>query len=615
MAEIKKERIRDRMLKTAARVWELPENEIETNFDPLILLLMDACSAELEKISQEINASQDRLIDRLAEIFVPEAAINGRPAACILQAAATEPVSELNAYHHFYTSQKIAQSITGSTTAKDIFYTPIGSFRLLKAKLEYVCVGSRLYKHHINAPRETIFNGNASNMVNDIWLAISVDKGVQNLEGLSIFFDMRNHSEAHHFYQSLSHCQVEINGNPVRSKQGYWNDAQFELDIESILEKGMDYGKKLNRLEAGIYQRHFICIQDSSPISSLSGNQMPAAFSEGLPAAMVQKLSAEPLIYIRVRPGRMFAQTSIEGINCAINAFPVINRKLNTISYRTDPLMNIIPLPVEEGFLDIESIVSHGGGAYQYRMAASAEEMIEGEAIIRSTGIGKYNSQEVREIIGNLMEAIRDESAFFGNLSNDFIAARLTEISRILARLEDQVVQARDNKLPHYYVLLKPKISGDSVSISYWTTNGQLTKQVKAGSTFSPFNHTFAAPQPCYSLSNNAGGKTSVSNQEKKHILKRQLMSGGKIVSKEDVKLLCLQIFGSALKEVQVHKSVSIGLGAAEGYTRSIEVLITPHQEALQQADELEFMCRELEFQLNEHASLLYPFIIRIHSS
>jgi len=30
---LKKERIRDRMLKTASKVWGIPENEIEANYD------------------------------------------------------------------------------------------------------------------------------------------------------------------------------------------------------------------------------------------------------------------------------------------------------------------------------------------------------------------------------------------------------------------------------------------------------------------------------------------------------------------------------------------------------------------------------------------------------
>ncbi|MBL7753350.1 MAG: type VI secretion system baseplate subunit TssF [Chitinophagaceae bacterium] len=610
MADIRKERIRDRMLRTAARIWELPENELETSFDPLAMLLMEACAAELEKIGQDIQSSQQRLIDRLADILVPEAALHGRPSACILQAQATEARSELSAFNHFVTTQKQVQSITGSTANKDLYFTPIGQFRLLKTKLEYLGIGSRWFYTGSGATRETLFNSPGNEMVQAMWLVLSVDPNLPNLEGLSLFFDMRQHSEAHAFYQSLLHSRLSVGSHTLNVKPGFWNAGQFELNIESILDQGMDYNQKLNRLEANIFRNHFLTITDTTPLQNLLQKGLPDELKNQLPAALQDRLATENLVYIRLEPGRLFAQSSIEGMNVSVNAFPVINRKLNTINYRTDPYINIIPLPVEDGFLDIESITAHSGNRFKFRMAASADALQEGEAFVRSTGIGKHNSLEVREIIGNLMEAIRDESAFFGNLSNDFISSRLNEISRILARLEDQVLLANDNKQPHYYLLLKPRVAGETLTIHYWTTNGSHTKLVKGGSAFSPYNHTLAAAQSCLNLTANVGGRATANQQEKKTILKRQLISGSKIISREDVRLACLQIFGEMLQDIRVEKKIVIGSGREQGFMRAIEVVIIPTVQARQQADELEFRCRELQTMLNEHASPVYPFKI-----
>lgn len=610
MADIRKERIRDRMLRTAARIWELPENELETSFDPLAMLLMEACAAELEKIGQDIQSSQQRLIDRLADILVPEAALHGRPSACILQAQATEARSELSAYNHFVTTQKQVQSITGSTTNKDLYFTPIGQFRLLKAKMQYLGIGARWFFTANNGARETLFNSPGNEMARALWLVLSVDPSLPNLEGLSLFFDMRQHSEAHAFYQSLLHARLSVGSRQLEFKPGLWNASQFDLNIESVLDHGMDYNQKLNRLEANVFKHQFLSICDSTPLQDLLQKGIPDELKTQLPQALQDRLAAENLVYLRLEPGRLFSQSSIEGVNVAVNAFPVINRKLNTLNYRTDPYINIIPLPVEDGFLDIESITSHSGNGFKFRMAANAESLQEGEAFVRSTGIGKHNSLEVREIIGNLMEAIRDESAFFGNLSNDFISTRLNEISRILARLEDQVSQANDNKQPHYYLLLKPRVAGETLTIHYWTTNGSHTKLVKGGSAFTPYNHTLAASQSCSNLTANVGGRATANQQEKKTILKRQLISGSKIVSREDVRLACIQIFGELLHDIRVEKKIVIGAGREHGFTRAIEVTIIPTSQARQQADELEFRCRELQTLLDEQASPVYPFKI-----
>lgn len=618
MAEIKKERIRDRMIKTAARIWGVPEGEIETNFDPLVTLIIEACAAELEKVGQDINASQDRLLDRMAEIFIPEAAIGNRPASSIMQALPTEPSAEITEYNHFFTSQKFVQSITGSTTSKEIYYTPVGSFMLHKVQLDYLLLGNKLVKMHGLSPRETLFQGEGNGMVSDIWLAISADKLVKNIKGLSIYFDMRSHSEANSFYQSLAEVSCEINDQAVNIHKGYYNAAQFELNIEDILESGHNYSKKVNRIEAGIYEKNFIHIDDEILIQNQLQKQVPADWQQLLPDVIINKLNEENLVYIKISLNRMFLQSTIEGLFCAVNSFPIINRKLNSINHRTDPLINIVPLPMDGGFLDLESVSSHDSKKYKYQIAANTNEVNAGEAVVRSTGIGKYNSQEVREIIDNLMDAIRNESAFFGEISNDFITARLQEISRIVARLEDQVIQAKDNKNPKYYLLLKPKNPSESVSINYWTTNGQMAKQVKAFALLSPMNHSIVNAQHSYTLNNSMGGKANLSTLEKKIVLKRQLLSGGRIVSKEDIKLLCFQLFGNKLKQVDINKSVLNGIGAKDGFSKSIEIKITPTKQAEESMPhELQYLARELEQNLQEHASIIYPFrvILNIKST
>ena len=131
---LKKEQIKDRMLKTAARLWEVPEGEIETNFDPLIMLLLETCAGELEAIGAGISATQGRLIDRLAELILPEAMINAQPATCIMHATPVETAATINDTIRFYTTQRIQQAGTAAYN-QDFYFTPIGNFRLLKATM------------------------------------------------------------------------------------------------------------------------------------------------------------------------------------------------------------------------------------------------------------------------------------------------------------------------------------------------------------------------------------------------------------------------------------------------------------------------------------------------
>lgn len=603
---LKKEQIRDRMLKTAARIWEIPEGEIETNFDPLILLMLEACAGELEQVSAGISATQDRLIGRLAELILPEAMLHARPASCIMQASPVEPVALLDSNTRFYTTQRMQQAGTAAYN-QDFYFTPIGNCPLLKINHTYTRAGGKYYRSAANGQKELVHDTGQHGLSRDIWLALSPDKTLTQLKGLQFFFDMKGHSEARALYDSLHQARAYINGVEVPAGTGYSNNSQFDLNLEEALSAGYDYSRKVQRQIAGIYRNRFLHLNGSP---AAGPGELPESWT-GLPDKMIQQLQSEGTIYIRIVLGRMFRQDTLDRLSCSINAFPVINRSLNSLNYRTDTWVNIIPMPTEGGFLDLHSITGSSGNRYKVNTSADGSQVEEGEAIVRNGGVGKTNSREVREIIGSLMEAIRDESAYFSRMSNEFVLARLREITRILARLEDQMKVARDKKESLHYLLLKPATAGESVSISYWTTNGAEAHAVKAGTVLTAFNHTLTGAKGAFMLTNATGGKAMITEAEKKYILRRQLSSGGKIVSAEDIRLLSYQLFGDRLQEVSVQKGVRPGNGANQGFQRSIDIFLTfatPLQD--QPGEEIDFLCAEMEYHLGHQASPVYPFRI-----
>ncbi len=603
---LKKEQIKDRMLKTAARLWEVPEGEIETNFDPLIMLLLETCAGELEAIGAGISATQGRLIDRLAELILPEAMINAQPATCIMHATPVETAATINDTIRFYTTQRIQQAGTAAYN-QDFYFTPIGNFRLLKATLGYMKAGGKCYRFTGNGQKELVLDTGRNGYSSEIWLALSPDKSLTNLKGLQLFFDLKGHSEASAVYSSLHQAKAYLNGKEIAVAPGYFNGAQFDLNLEEALSSGYDYSRKVHRQAAGIYGNRFLHIPDD--LETKTG-AVPDEWLE-LPEKNLQALQAEGTLFIKIELGRMFQQETLDRIFCSINAFPIVNRSLNSLNYRTDTWVNIIPMQIEGSFLDLHSITGSSGNKYKISVSADNQDIEEGQAVVRSSGVGKTNSREVREIIGSLMEAIRDESAYFSRMSNEFVLARLREITRILARLEDQMKLAKDKKEMLHYLLLKPATAGESVTVNYWTTNGLEAHAVKTGTQLTAFNHTITAAKATYVLTNCAGGKSIISESEKQFILKRQLSSGGKVISAEDVKLLSYQLFGDKLKKIEVKKGVQPGNGAHQGFQRTIDIFLTlaPSQQESAK-DEVAYLCSELEYHLGLQASPVCPFRI-----
>ena len=262
MAVIKKERIKDQMVNTAARLWGVEESEIEHNFDPLALLLIEACAAELEKIGHNITESHTRLLDNLAEIILPESLFGSMPASGILQAMPLDNSIDIDTTTAFSLTQKIHKPATNSTETIDLHFSPIGKFKLFKADIAYMISGNKLFGIKENGGRELIFAPDKLNNSNEIWLALRAEKMPETLHGLSIYFDLRSNSRATSFYNSLSFVKCFINDNPVQISNGFSNNQGIEIDQKEILLSGDDRSNKLNRKIGYVYQNRFLQINN-----------------------------------------------------------------------------------------------------------------------------------------------------------------------------------------------------------------------------------------------------------------------------------------------------------------------------------------------------------------
>src|SRR4051812_13393833 len=98
--------IKTRMLKNAARAWGYAETEAENNFDPLVSMLLSACSVELEKISGEIHASRARVLERLVHLLSPDALTGALPAHSVVCATPAEQKMLVKEEDQYYISRK-----------------------------------------------------------------------------------------------------------------------------------------------------------------------------------------------------------------------------------------------------------------------------------------------------------------------------------------------------------------------------------------------------------------------------------------------------------------------------------------------------------------------------
>jgi hypothetical protein len=606
MAAIKKEKIKDQMVKTAARLWEIPENEIEANFDPLVLLLIEACAAELERVGFKIRESHQRLVDRLADLLVPDSSTGAYPLSCIIQAQPTEPMVMLSPVSGF--SVQVNSNDSTTPLPQRIELIPVGKFPLHNVQLKYFGAGNKVFKSYENGNRELLVGKDAELPSGSIWVMLSPGKGLETIKDLQLYFHLRNMSEDQQFFFGLSQAGCKVNGKAVNIKQGYSTQQQFDLQPVDMLSKGHHYHEKIKRNIAANYANRFIHISEN--VDATTGS-IPESLS-WLPADVVKMLSSEALIFIEFQLPRTFSQDLFDALSVHVNAFPAANLKLHQVQYRTSEWINIIPLPVEGSFLDLVNVSSSTGHPYHFRYAAGKRQPNEGEAILRNAGIGNTSSEEIRGMAANLMEAIRDQYAFFSEISNQTILTQLKEITILLNRLEDRIQESKDQVENKCYLLIRPMETTELISVEYYTTHGTQTHAVRLYSKVEPTRNANVVPGAAFIIAPLLGGRDSPSGQEKQMLLKQQLLSRGKIVTAEDIRLICMRLFGANLKAVSVNRTTKIEHGSQSGFAMYVMVTITLAADNKLMQEELNYLSRQLEYQLAEGAIPGLPFEIVI---
>ncbi|MFT4204257.1 MAG: hypothetical protein QM610_10125 [Chitinophagaceae bacterium] len=602
-----KEQIKTQMVKTAARLWNIPEDEIDTSFDPLVMLLMEACAAEMEKIGFEIDQTHSRLLERFTEFLVPESLLGVAPASCVMTAAPVEPSAIVDTETcfgcdcHVQTKTKMA--------APHFDFTPVGRFLLRKARLAYMVIGKNIYKIKENTTKELYYSTSVRGNAHLRKLYLVIDTEVQSLDGLSIYFDLRNHPRAEDFYSALRHAKLVVDGNdPVSAGVGYWHREQFDFNANQVLAGDVSRESKTNRSVAGVYAGYFVHLPQGSTIG---GRVVPSEIVAGFPKEIMEKALFGKLVFVEIQFNRNFTEEELEGLSCCINAFPAINKQLHTHNYVTDKWVNVIPLRTDDHFFDLKNISSSNGNV-SYERIQENDGLKNGQAMVRMSGVGKADSLSIRSLIGSLTHAVQEESNYFNEPNNELLMSKIDEMERILASLNEQMLQSDDLKKSAAYLLLKPRNVNETISIQYFTTSAELANQIPPYTALQPYKHLLTGIKDNYIISKVMGGKSDYTFAEQKDRLRHQMMSKDRIVSVQDVKLLFQKLYGRHLGGIEVRKGYAIGHGHAHGLKRTIEVALKLRDISI---DDANYVKNEALDILNNNATVVYPFTVTIQVS
>lgn len=602
-----KEHIKNRMIKNAAQMWNVAANDIETSFDPIITLLMAACASEIEKIGGEVDSSQTRITEKVVQLMTPENANGPSLAHGILY---SEPVDEITLIKPEYLFNYRKEKMHNKTSVKykDIYFSPVRDFNLVDARIRYIATGDTFVELVEKGKGEdSVINLEKSKLnTSTLYLGLSSSLKTIPVKDVSFYFELKGFENDELFFHHLRNTKWFVNTDTIDFVSGFDTDkATRTANLNDIFENVSDKSNTISRRLINRYERHYITLQSDKGIKKTLFGELDISLEDnGIK-------HDESVRWVKIEFPKVISNAILKNVNCSLNAFPVVNRKLNSFSYPIKEFINILPIKTEDLFFDIKSITNTDGKTYVARNKDSSK-IEKGTFVLRGNSIAKLDKRKAREYVLHLIELLKDESAAFSFLNNEFLLGNLKTLNQAMALLEKKVSEASSDLVHTNYVALKPFKPIENLLVEYWTTVGDEGNNITSGSEVSIFKGFGIKHGSSYLLTTTHGGKDDLNVQDRLNASRRLLLSRERIVTKEDVKALCFELYGDKINKVEVKRGYQNYIGLKKGLLPCIEIVLTSNDRRATDAFEWDSLESNLLYFLEKNAINLLPYCIKI---
>ncbi len=598
--------VKSRMVRRAAELWGYSETELEA-FDPLVALLIEACAVEFEKISAEISETQNRLLNRLAQLMNPEVE-TARAAYGILQVQSIEPIGHVLPESQFaFRLRNPDRTVRQSET--EVYFSPVRKLPVFNASVAYMASSSTLFGIEEGIQKLPITQAKESYVATyqSLWLGLELADDIASLQNLYVYFDWQNHPDRDTWYKYLPFSEWYIGTTRLRIQPGLPAAPPADRAVPT-LEKELDGVGKMEKETEWQFEKNFITLA-SSPArleKSLYPEELERIYGQ---AAL--KTIKKPLCWLQVRFSHAIPTEALNSLLCSVNALPVINRKLNKLTYKLQPNFNIIPLNSSGLFLGVRDVRDSNSVRLQSVPLGNLLEL-QTRTYTLQYGVNRFDDRSAREMLTNMLDTVRDESSSFSALGEDFLSSVIRELNQTIARLEAKVGRDDTTETPVPYLVIKQAQQSENIFVEYWTCHGNQANRIPVGSKLSSYAEAAVQKDRIYLLTTTQGGKDRLKASEKINHYRKALLSRNRIVTLEDVRATCLKELGEMAHSIEVHRSFMISNAPNAGFLRCIEVVIKPSKSVEYNAREWEQRGEQLRATLESQSVGNLPFQVRV---
>lgn len=603
-----KDQIKDRILRRAAKAWGFSDTAMETSFDPLMSLMINALSDELEKISYALQDSNSSVVGRILEIMFPESSIGAKPSQAILHASPVENNVKVSLLNQLTISKRIPNIYNPlEPIFKEIAFSPTLEVKLAACDLKYIAYGRNLYEVSNVVDRKAITDYNTALPSGEVFLGIEMSSpDVLYIEDLMLYIDIKEIDQKEMLQYYLKNMKCFYDDALVAAIAGYnvpmHNSNNVKLNKTSVHLS--EITKEVNEF----YVDNFYTLHGKLKCKALKDyNQKLECFEQ------VTSMNENPIIWIKmVFPESLIPQV-IDKVTFQVNCFPAINKKRHKISKVIKNTLTYLRLNTEKDiYLDIENVTESLTNHYEIREFTDAA-LEDGTAVLRKTGTSKFDQRDATELIQQVLDLIKDESTSFSEIGKDFTATSFGEINRLLTSIYKQIGEAAYSKTSDPHLLIKP--SGDtegdlSFEVNYWSTSAEDGNDIKAGSLLEPHDKLFDSNKTIMSMTTSVGGLSKQSDQDKIFFYRNALLTRGRIVTIADIKAFSFNHFKNCISSVRVEKGTRKEISIKEGYSRTIDIYVKINKAEKEKlsASGWDYLCESYMKYLKSKSSNTFPY-------
>ncbi len=561
--DFSEEEVYKRMQKVAMEVWNIRESEINS-IDPLVRLLMKGVAKEVEKVGNELQNSEARILKRIARQLMPDQLQTAIPAHSILQFHPSENV-EISRYDHFTFEKKWQNKAKFNRVEnRTLNFTPAGTFPTNTGKILFRLEQKKAYS--VKTLNKTLLRGiDTATHGNEIIL------GIENASSgdFYLYFDWLSEKSKKILFNSLSKVNITLlNGKKVTT---HWGLSAKENKRDYFDEK-FNALLKIERTAMGFYQNQFIKLSLSKEQILEAGKTESTAFED-----LQEQLSLDEkskITWIKILFPPEIDTKQLHEVTIQMNCFPVLNRKLCRQVFRLQPELNIRKFEFEGHFLSVERVETSRGEIYTEQDSLRLDEALKGTYTVRTGSVGRIDERDGHGYLKYLLDLIREEKQAFTSANVSSTIEDLDTVEQTIEKIEKRIsFTGASGSEP--YIMVTPMKNYENIYVHFWSTDGDFANAINTNSSLECKTVGLSENGQAVLVLNSVGGADGLMDAELIRNYKNAILAKESVVTIADIKSLCYALGGNAIASIEVRKEIAESSQPKIGLIQQLNIYIT----------------------------------------